>query len=113
MSETEHNVGTLTPVKIEVDAETTAQEILLSMGVKPDLKYFETYLEQLSDEGYRKYYISDGKIYKVSYKDIGESADIFEATERADGVIEFQTRFYNGGCSFDEALDYALKKVTL
>jgi hypothetical protein len=113
MSETEYNVGTLTLVKIEVDAETTAKEILFGMGVKPDLTYFKTYCEQLSDEGYRRYYISEDKIYKVSYKDIGESANIFEATERADGVIEFQTRFYNGGCSFNEALDCAIKKVTL
>jgi len=52
----------------------------------------------------------NGKIYKI--EDIRfDDDDLFEIKENPDGSLEYLVRFYNGGCGFEEALDYASKKI--
>ena len=35
--------------------------------------------------------------------------DIFEIKKNEDGSFDYILSYYNGGCSFNEALDYAFK----
>ena len=110
MSQTEHNKGVLRPVKLEGDVENKARLILQVMGQKEE-DYYDTYREQLEDVGYRSYYITDTDIYTIENQEIDPDHGIAIATKNEDGTISFETKFYNGGCSFNEALDSALKKL--
>ncbi len=47
----------------------------------------------------------------VSEDDIDGYADIFNASKNEDGTIDFLLRYYNGGCSFNEALTTAINKM--
>jgi len=111
MSETEYNVGVLTLVENEGDNEKTASKILAEMGVAPRPDIYDSAEEQLSDDGYRKYVFYNNSYYKIEYLSVDPDEDIFEATKNADGTISFVTKYYNGGCSFNEAIEEALKKL--
>lgn len=74
--------------------------------------YCDSWEEMLCDELYDKYIVYNEKIYKVvekNYKDVGE--DIFEAYKNEDGTIDYEVMYYNGGCSFSEAIEYALNNM--
>lgn len=47
----------------------------------------------------------------ISEDDIDDYADIFNASKNEDGTIDFLLKYYNGGCSFDEALTTAIDKM--
>ena len=111
MGETEHLVGKLIPVEIEVDAETTAMHILTELGMELDLFYYKTALDQLDSEAYKKYVVRGGAIYKVEMSDQDPHRNIFKASKNADGSYDFEVKYYNGGCSFYEAIDAALDRV--
>lgn len=112
MSEVESKKGTLRKVE-PIDGETledVCKRICLfecSIGEKPD--YFEGYTEYLRAELYRRYVIYEGAVYEVIEVSDLEESDIFESKDNSDGTIGFLVQFYNGGCSFDEAIEYALK----
>ena len=110
MSETEHNIGKLIPMSITETLEETAKRIHIENGWnKPES---ETFLESLKDLGYRKYIIllDENKIYKVVNKQIDPDDEILHAKTTTNGIIEYELRFYNGGASFDEAMQEALKR---
>ncbi len=52
----------------------------------------------------------DGQVYTVEKKEIDHDADVFKSVKNDDGTIYFEVRYYNGGCSFNEAIDIALGK---
>ena len=37
--------------------------------------------------------------------------DIFNAHDNGDGTIGYEVMYYNGGCSFNEAIEYALEDM--
>lgn len=37
--------------------------------------------------------------------------DIFNATQNLDGTIDFHVMYYNGGCSFNEAIEEAISNM--
>ncbi len=110
MSDTEHNKGTLTPVEMIGGIESAAKRILQKEGWDADE---DTYMEALENYGYRKYVHLNGVIYKVDNKSVDVDMDIFNATKNDDGTISYETKFYNGGCSFDEALEEAMKNSNI
>jgi len=65
--------------------------------------------EHFDDEFYRKYVVVDDVIYKVESMGDVSNDDIFEAHIRPDGKIGYHVMYYNGGCSFDEAINYSIK----
>ncbi len=109
MSDTEHNVGKLIPRESKGTIEETCRSILSEMGID-DVEDGEA-RERLDDEGYRKYFITDSVVYEAIYQEVDIDCDIFNATKNTDGIIDFEIKFYNGGCSFNEALEEALKKI--
>jgi len=70
----------------------------------------DSYQEALSDSGGREYFIKDNEVYKVFDIEENEGGDIFKASE-SNGEIDFVLQYYNGGCSFEEALDEALSTI--
>jgi hypothetical protein len=110
MSETEHNRGTLKLVYQGDDIEGGA-EIVCDLSGYIKSQYHDSFVEALNDEGYRKYYISGDCIYEVSYSSVDDDGDIYLASKENDGTISFTTRYYNGGCSFNDALDTAIERL--
>ena len=49
------------------------------------------------------------KIIEKNHRDIDE--DIFEAYDNGDGTINYEVMYYDGGCSFNEAIEYALEDM--
>jgi len=110
MSETEHKTGTLTPVPIIGSVENTCQ-LILEQHDEEKCKFSDSFREQFEDWGYRHYIVTDNAIYKVTTEDKDPYDDIAIATENEDGSIDFEIRFYNGGCSFSEAVEVALNNL--
>jgi hypothetical protein len=107
MSETEHHIGKLIPVELTGTVEETCQNILKEMDIEPQ-EWYESFIEQLKDEGYDKYFITDDAIYKIESVSIGPYEDIARATRNADGSIDFEVKYYNGCRGFSEALECAI-----
>ena len=55
----------------------------------------------------------DGVVFEISKEEVDLDEYIANAKKRHDGTIDFEVRFYNGGCSFGEALGEALDGETL
>jgi hypothetical protein len=49
-----------------------------------------------------------GKIFTVEKENVDIYDNIFKATENDDGTIDFEVKYYNGSCGFNEAIDNAL-----
>ena len=101
MSEIEFKKGKLKPTGKDI-------ENYMSGLIVPD--YCETVKEAFDDMFYMKAYFMNGQVYEVEcvYE---EHDDIFESSKSDDGTIDFTVRYYNGGCSFNEALDCATKQI--
>ncbi len=51
----------------------------------------------------------DGLIYTVYYEEVDDYDDIYTSTKNKDGTINFEVKYYNGGCGLNEAIDEAIK----
>lgn len=102
MSDYEHIKGILKP---------TGKTIHDYVGEVPLKTYHESRREYFDDEFYRKAVEINGLVYEVESVELDPSDDIYRAKKIENGVIEFEVKFYNGGCSFSEAIDTALETV--
>jgi hypothetical protein len=111
MSETEHFKGKLIKVELEESLEKTCEKILNEHGVK-DNGYFESIILLFEDFFYTKEYaIVDDVLYKLNFKRIEDEESIFTSEQNEDGSIDFEVKYYNGGCGFNEALEEALENI--
>ena len=110
MSDYEHSKGKLTPVEIVGDLENTAKLLLEKMEIEP-VGWYDNFLEQFEVETYRTYIVLNDKIYKIESTPIDIYDDILNAVENEDETIDFEVKFYNGGCSFSEAIEIAVKRA--
>lgn len=113
MSETVHYTGRLKLVE-KLENETLEEQCkrVLSWYNYTDLRYCDSWEEMLCDELYKKYVIHNENVYEVvEQRSRDMDDDVFEAIENSDGSISYVVRYYNGGCSFDEAIGYALDKL--
>lgn len=88
MSETVHYKGKLTP---------TGQT----------LKEFDSTADDILDHYYKAVEIN-GMVYTVEKTEVDQYDDIFKSSNNDDGTIDFEVKYYNGGCGFNEAIDMAL-----
>ncbi|HCL4447073.1 TPA: hypothetical protein N2D16_002678 [Clostridium botulinum] len=75
----------------------------------PDFCY--TWEECLTSELYERYYINNNSLYVIESEQIDPEYDMFNAKINDNGEIEFEIRYYNGGCSLNEALDKAMNNL--
>ena len=59
---------------------------------------------------YDDYTILGNKVYEIIQKKKLKE-DVFKMTVNKDGELEYLVSYYNGGCGFSEALEYAHKKL--
>jgi hypothetical protein len=109
MSETVHYRGVLK--RLERVAEETLEEQCKRLLDGKDLPdYFDSYAEFIVDEKYHEITIQNGSVYRVEKEDVDPDGDIFKSTINENGDIEFEVRYYNGGCGFEEALEEAMNR---
>ena len=110
MSETVHYRGTLRLVS--GDAEDTAKKICEKNRYEKQ-SYQKTWIDCLVDEGYGKYVKIEGRLYYVSTRhSVEPDEDIMEAsTDDNSNSIQYEVRYYNGGCGFSEALEEAVQTM--
>lgn len=113
MSETVFYTGKLTRVKQSEtnDPEEQAREVLESKGITERDSYNATWLNQLMDDHYGGYVLFDGCLYVVERQKKSFDDAIFQAKKNEDGSISFTVKYYNGGCSFNEAIGYAMENL--
>ena len=111
MSETVHYKGTLREVyRHENDTlEGQCKRILNGSNKELDIECYDSYKEMLLDEGYYDYIILDDILYSVNKQNIDPDNDVFNMSEEADGTFNFEVKYYNGGCSFIEAIECAFE----
>jgi len=111
MSETESHTGKL--IEVKLTGAASLQEFCKmicnnELGFPELPAYYGSWEECFNENCCEKYFLHDGKIYKVYDKDHTED-DLFESTIDAGGNINYAVSYYNGGCSFNEALEQAIK----
>lgn len=114
MSETVHYTGKLKPIHCLQNEtfEDLCKRILKENGYTKLSTWFSTYEEMLSDELYGEYVIVNQKLYQIVKKENKDTEfDIFNAHKNQDGTIDYEVMYYNGGCSFQEALEYSLENI--
>lgn len=99
MSEDEHIRGKLIPTG------KTVEEYLEGVTLNSWNESLEEYFE---DEEYRTACIINGKVFEIQSKDVDIYDDIFESSLNEDGSYDFEIKYYNGDCGFNEAIEEAL-----
>lgn len=110
MSSTVHYKGILKKVE-RLEGESLEEQCKRLLENKELPSYFDSYQEYLTDLFYKSMVIHNDTIYKAEKEEIDPDNDIFNATLKDNGEIEFEVRYYNGGCSFDEAIEEAFKNI--
>jgi len=107
MSETVHYRGRLVPINMgDKTVEEVARKLVGGGRVKP---HFDDYAEQLIYD-HDNYTVLNGAIYEIVEKEwVDVYEDIFRSTKNGNGTIDFEIKYYNGGCGFEEALEEAIK----
>lgn len=109
MSETVAYVGKLTPVDLE---GLSVDEWIQKKLNRTELEFGLTWLEELDeacDNSPERFFYHEGKLYEVERVEFSPE-DIAVSFKHADGTTGFVVSYYNGGCSFDEALEYAIQE---
>lgn len=100
MSETEHHKGKLTPTG------KTLNEFMTDKGEKPN--WYSDNEEWFINEFGETHAIHKLVVYDIQTTNIDPYDDIMNASENEDGTIDFEVKFYNGGCGFGEAIETSL-----
>ena len=115
MSDYESHKGKLIPT------EFTKEELVYKMVEEAkENSWLATYKNQDLDKDIINELFGDienyiylyNKVYFVEDKLYDPDNDIFDMEENEDGTLSYNLRFYNGGCGFDEALEYASQNMS-
>ena len=114
MSETVRYKGKIKLIerKTNETLEEQCERILREHNYDELKDFYDSWEEMFGEEMYEKYVIHNDKIYEVLEQNCKDTDyDIFEAHKNEDGTIGYEVMYYNGGCSFDEAIGYALDEL--
>lgn len=100
MSETEHHKGKLTPTG------KTLNEFMADKGEKPS--YYDDNEEWFVNDFSENHALHKLVVYAVEKESIDPYDDVMMASENEDGTIDFEVKYYNGGCCFHEAIETSL-----
>jgi len=112
MSYTETHIGKLQKVDLAGKTiEEWAKEECIKQDIKELSSYNDTWIEELRDRDYRKYFLVDGEIWEAIEHQELEDDDIYQLTPNSDGTISFTMRFYNGGTCLSECIEEGLEQL--
>lgn len=109
MSETVHYEGSLTKIHREV-GETLEEQSKRLMAHKPLPTYQSSYTEWLLDERSEEIMEIEGELYAVERTRITDDS-VYNAYQINENKIGFEVCYYNGGCSFEEAIGDAISQM--
>ena len=111
MSETDYYTGTIK--KVEKKPGETKKELMTRLLKESNINYDPDCIEDdFYDTFYESHVAYGENIYEILEKNKKDAyEDIFEATEIDDDKISFTVKYYNGGCSFGEAIEESLEKL--
>lgn len=73
--------------------------------------YYDTWEEYLICEFYDYYVVVGENVYRIiSKQQIDYDESTFDLTKLQDEEYKYNVRYYNGGCCFSEAIQYAFKE---
>jgi len=109
MSETVYYKGKLIPVDFLIN-ETLEERCKRIIG-DVDLEDYESYQEMLIDDYnyYEDYVIHNDILYSVKKNRLDPEQSFFMSKRNDNGTVNFEVRYYNGGTSFDETIEYAFE----
>lgn len=110
MSETVHYRGTMRAVE-KLDNESIESQCKRILNNNKLPVYCDSYQEMLLDELYEKFIIYNDVLYSVLKTEIDPEEYMSIASVNENGDINFEVKYYNGGCGFNEAIEEALEKV--
>lgn len=111
MSDYERHTGTL--IRINPNEGESFDDMLLRVLKENKIDVVESkdnLTKYFIDELWETHYIHKDVLYIIDNVEHDDSDDVADASLNPDGTISYSLRYYNGGCGFGEALDYALKK---
>lgn len=117
MSEMEAHKGRLVPItnlpgrSVEGDAE----ELCSRLGYTKEIEYgdgeeYDSWLECLTEKGYRQVHLIDGVFYQIFDTDLDPEGFI-EGTKNEDGSYDYAVHYHNGGASFYEIMQAVVRKA--
>jgi hypothetical protein len=103
--------------KMVVNPLEFAKESIYDMVKEPpsyyDMTDDEDVMEYFLDEFYEKYLFINNELYEIiEQNSYDNESSRFESKQLEDGTITFNVAYYNGGCSFQEAIDFALGNMS-
>ncbi|MFO1442869.1 hypothetical protein KDN24_06525 [Bacillus sp. Bva_UNVM-123] len=110
MSETVHYKGALRKIE-RYEKESLEEQCKRLLDNKELPSYFDTYEEYLLDECYKEITVQGGIVYHIEKEELDPYDEIFNSSIKDSGEIEFEVRYYNGGCSFNEAIAEAIENI--
>lgn len=112
MSEYETHIGKIKKVDLSnISIEDFCKAACNDRNITKLESYYDSWQECFMDRCDREYVIVNDSIYKIISDKNCSDDDIFEAHENYEGQIEYCLSYYNGGCSFSEAIETALERM--
>lgn len=115
MSQMETHIGKMIEVDMNgLSLKEWCKNYCQQNGINEIESYCETWIEQFNDEFSHEngYVIANDKVYQIIDDDEGNNEeDIFYVRQNPDGSINYVVQYYNGGCCFSEAIEYALDRM--
>jgi len=113
MSETVHYKGTLTEV-YRLENETLEEQCKRVLWVEEfNDDYYDSFQEMLLDQSYERYIVHNDILYSVTRQELNTEDSLFNMSKNEDGDFDFEVRYYNGGCGFDEAIERAFERKAM
>lgn len=111
MSEMDTYRGRLIPVdRNGLEVEAWIQKLLGWNSL--DERYYSDWFEALGEEHYNQYvYDSRTDMLYLVERERLDPYGFIEASRREDGSVDFTVSYYNGGASFDEVMEAAIRKA--
>lgn len=111
MSQTELHFGKLRKITINGSFEEWAKNKCELENIEKT-SYNDTWVEQLSDSFYNKYFFVKNQLWEVfDHVEKDEYEDIYEIASNPDGTYSFIMKFYNGGTCLSECIEEELNKL--
>ena len=106
MSEMEYHVGMIKKYKTNKNLESACKEICEKEGWVL-VEHGDTYKDLLEEEGYdsKKYLIINDEIYCINDTELSNT--FFYSNKIKDDIF-YLVGYYNGGCSFTDAIEEAM-----
>jgi len=113
MSYTEFHIGKLKPVDLEQKClEDWCKKTLVLSGRTGISSYNHSWLEELQDVHYDKYYTYKDKLYEfIDHTETEDETCFCKLILKEDGIVEFIASFYNGGTCLSEMLNDEFDKL--